>query len=368
MLNRERFQELSIFIVDLYNEIETDILVNIARRLKMDDSMTSDDILNYQSMMLQQLGPLTQDNYRTMAKYAGTTVEEIRKFVESIGLESAQEADSELSDLLPEAVATVPAYAASNSVAAVLIAYERQALETLNLVNTTILRQSQQVYLDILNKTVARVLVGQLTPQQALSLTASEWAEKGIPGLIDRSGRQWSTEAYVNMVTRTTAQNVTNDMQEARMDDYNVDLVEISSHAGARPKCEPYQGRIFSRSGNSRLYPALSSTSIGEIDGLFGINCGHRKYPFVHGRSKKTYQPYDKELNDRVYKESQQQRKLERDIRKAKKDAAMMKALQDEDAIKLANTKVRERQRKMREFIDDTGRTRRPGRERIVTT
>ena len=46
----------------------------------------------------------------------------------------------------------------------------------------------------------------------------------------------------------------------------------------------------------------------------------------------------------------------------------MMKALQDENAIKAANAKVRERQRKMREFIDESGRTRRPGRERIVTT
>ena len=368
MLNRERFQELSIFIVDIYNEIETDILVNIATRLKMKDGMTQDEILGYQGQMLLQLGQLSQENYRTMAKYAGMTVEQVQEFVARIGQESANEADAELSDLLPEAVATVPSYAASNSVAAVLAAYERQALDTLNLVNATMLRESQQVYLDILNRTVARTLSGVLTPQQALTLTAAEWSEKGIPALIDRSGRQWSTEAYVNMVTRTTAQNVTNDMQEARMDDYNVDLVEISSHAGARPKCEPYQGKIFSRSGNSRLYPALSSTSAGDLDGLFGINCGHRKYPYVHGRSKKTYQPYDKEFNDRVYKESQQQRKLERDIRKAKKEAAVMKALQDENAIKLANAKVRERQRVMREFINDTGRTRRPGRERIVTT
>jgi len=67
-----------------------------------------------------------------------------------------------------------------------------------------------------------------------LRRVSSEWAQKGVPALIDKAGRQWSTEAYVGMVTRTMSNNIANEMQDERMNEYGVDLVEVSSHDGAR--------------------------------------------------------------------------------------------------------------------------------------
>src|SRR5574344_1273551 len=109
--------------------------------------------------------------------------------------------------------------------------------------------------------------------------------------------------------------NATTESQIERMDELDEDLIEVSSHAGARPLCAPYQGHVYSRTGKSTQYPSLDSTSYGEPAGLFGINCGHVMYPYFPG-TKQTYKPTDDESqNVEDYKESQKQRQIERSIR-----------------------------------------------------
>ncbi len=52
----------------------------------------------------------------------------------------------------------VSAVQESNALLATMLIYERNAIDTLNLVNTTLLNSSQQVYIDIINKATAEVL------------------------------------------------------------------------------------------------------------------------------------------------------------------------------------------------------------------
>ena len=90
------------------------------------------------------------------------------------------------------------------------------------------------------------------------------------------------------------------------------------------------------------------------------------KYPYIQGVSKKTNIRYNEEENNRIYKESQQQRYIERQIRKSKREQSMLEALGDNDGVAIAKQKVRAQQKNMREFIDKTDRTRRRNREQIV--
>jgi hypothetical protein len=165
---------------------------------------------------------------------------------------------------------------------------------------------------------------------------------------------------------RSVTNDVTNEMTNERIRSYGGDLIEISAHSGARPKCAPYQGRIFSLSGTHPKYPAFSITTYGEKDGLFGINCGHQQYPFFEGVSEQTFQPLPTAKNAESYKESQKQRQYERDIRKAKSRERVLAAAGDEEGAEKARQLVRQRQARMRGFIDDSGRTRRYGREQII--
>lgn len=271
MMTPEKSQQLAMPVVEVYMAIEEQILINIAKQLREGKKLMEDDIQAWQLKKLMELGTLTQQNIITIAKHAGMAVNEVSKMLEEAGYSAVDEIEGDLAEAVQMGVAVQPpAVAESAAIAAVLTAYQQQAMDVFNLVNTTMLQQAEQAYIDILNQTAGKVLTGVSTPNEALRETAARWAEHGIPALVDKKGRKWTTEAYVNMVMRSISNRVANDMQFARMDDYGVDLIEVSSHVDARPKCAPYQGRIYSRSGRHPKYPPFSSTSYGEPDGLFG--------------------------------------------------------------------------------------------------
>lgn len=365
-----RQQQLSTPIVEVFLSVEEEILLNIAKVLKKGQTLLdeTDDGISFQrwqTQKLSELGTLTQRNIITIAKYSGLAIDTVSEMLQTAGYEAVNEHEADLSEAVQQGkLVKPPDLDDSPAMNAVLLTFQEQAKNVFNLVNTTMLDQSQQVYLNILNETTGKVLAGTKTPRQALAETAMRWAEHGVPALVDKAGRTWSTEGYVSMVTRSMSNNVANEMQLARMEEYGADLIEISSHMGARPKCAKYQGKIFSKSGSSRKYPALSSTSYGEPDGLKGINCRHVFYPYIEGFSKKVYDPYPLRENKKAYEESQRQRHLERQIRKAKRQLAMAEELGNPEAVDAAKAKVRQRQKNMRTFINETDRTRRYEREK----
>jgi NACalpha-BTF3-like transcription factor len=360
-------QQLAMPTVEVYLAIEEQLLMNIAKQLKKHQSlMTEENIISWQTQQLSAVGQLSQQNIVLIAKYAQMSVDEVSKALEQAGYETIGEYEGSLQEAVAQGILIQPpSIEASMTLQYVLATYQQQALDTFNLVNTTLLKKSQQAYLDVVNQTVGKVLSGSITPPQALRESISELSKKGTPALIDKAGRHWSTEAYMNMIMRSSVNNVANAMQDARMDDYGVDLVEISSHMGARPKCAPFQGKIFSRSGYNNRFPSLSTTSYGQPDGLFGINCRHIKYPYVPGLSIKRYQPYNEKKNRERYEEMQQQRYLERRIRQAKRELGMMNAVGDEIGMKMARKKLRDRQADIRDYIDETGLKRNRDREQV---
>lgn len=365
-MKRLKYQQLSLPTVELFLSIENEILMNAGKRLGRKKSLLDGSIESWQADKLGQLGALDRDNMMTLAKHSGLALDEVSELLEEAGYDAVGDIEGDLSEAVKQGILSRPASVeASESLLNVLKAYEEHSKDWINMVNTTMLDQSRLNYLQVVNDVTGKALAGISTPHQALKQAAGRWADMGIPAMIDKAGRRWSTEGYVNMITRTVANNVANEMQDARMDDYDVDTIEVTSHSGARPGCAPYQGRIYSRRGKTKGYPDLGSTSYGEPAGLFGINCGHLKYPYIPGITERRYKPYDAAENEKAYKESQKQRHLERDIRKAKREYNMMGALGDKDGQEQAKQKVLKRQANMRGFINDTGRTRQNTRERL---
>lgn len=360
-------EQLSLAILEVYLSIEAEIFENIAKYFQKPKTNIEEDVTAWQIEALSMLGKLSQENLIIVAKKSGVALDTLIELLELAGYSAVSEIDTDLQTALMAGQLIQPVSAtASTALTAILNTYAQQAKDLLNLVNTTMLAQSKQIYTTIINNTVGKVLAGVSTPQKALAETAAEWAKHGIPALIDKAGKKWSVEGYVNTVIRSTTNNVANDMQLERFKEYGVDLIEVSSHIDARPKCRICQGKIYSLSGKSKKYPAWSTSTYGEPDGLLGINCRHKIYAYIEGKSRKTYDPYPEYQVDKAYKESQQQRKFERNIRNAKKELKMYEALGDEQQIKSAKAKVRKRQVQMRHFIEESGRTRRYNREQIV--
>lgn len=361
---------------DVLTAMEDDLLLNIAEYL----AEGSEDMpaAQWKMQQLAALGKLDQKNLRTIAEYAGIAPDMAEIAVTRAALKAVKEMDEGFSELAREGIINGTAVPMEESALQAAAMYSKQAADRLNKVNT-VMRYfaktqamaavnrvteilDKQKHLDILNKAAGKVIMGTESRQTAVRQCIREMSQRGIPAFVDAAGRQWSPEAYVNMDIRTTCGNAAHEAQFTRMDDYGIDLIEVSSHAGARPKCAKDQGKIFDRKGKSRKYPSWKASSYGEPDGILGINCGHQIYPFIEGVSIQQYFPYDDKENDALYRKKQGQRRLERDVRSAKREAAMLKAAGDDEGARLARAEVKRKTAVYNEYCRKNGLSRKADR------
>ncbi len=113
--------------------------------------------------------------------------------------------------------------------------------------------------------------------RKAISDRIAGELRKGFVALVDRGGRQWSIEAYSNMLTRTMLVKTSNQGMMNRLLRNGYDLVRVSDHLGSCPLCNPWQGQVLSMSG---VHPDYPSVDKAKGEGLFHPNCRHRLLPY----------------------------------------------------------------------------------------
>ena len=381
-MTREQYDELSAPLVRTLLDMEDDILREIAAQLAKDGRVS--DTSKWRIRQLARSGRFDKRAAAIIDGYSGVQNGQALDMI----LEAAQTEIGYLDNAvqaanaagLAEYFSDIPAEVSALNAAK---AFQRQAASDLNLVNTvmkykagsafvsavnSVYRESQksrQDVLDVMGKSAAKTVMGHMSLQEATRKTIRELARKGIPAFTDKLGREWSPEAYVMMDMRSTLANTARAAQDMRCDQYGIQLIEVSSHMGARPLCAPYQGRIFSRDGSKGIttdgaggkiyYTPLSETSYGQPAGLFGINCGHVQYPFAPGINFQRYFPYPKEENDERYKQFQRQRAMERDIRATKRECMMFNETGDKEAFDKASVRLKAQKKKYSDYCKDTG-------------
>lgn len=343
---------------ELVYQLETDILTNMIRLLKRGSIGSA----TWQAEKLAQLGTLRAMNAQAIKANLVKAIAEAQKEIAKRGRMGAAIIDAyaviEKLKLPPGADAKLDQ---------LLGMFGNQTANEFNRMGATMLASADKVYVSATESIAAQAISGAKTGRQAIAETVSGWNKNGLKAFTDRAGRTWTPEAYAQTITRTTMANVRREAQYERMDEYGLDLIQISSHADARPGCAPYQGRVYSLNGKTPGYPLLSETSYGEPDGIFGINCRHTSTIYTPGQ-KKTFEPYPLGETEDKYKESQKQRKIERSIREAKRGLQLAQESGGDPAeVQYWKDKVSGRQAAMRDFIDESGRTRRRDRERIYT-
>jgi len=127
-----------------------------------------------------------------------------------------------------------------------------------------------------LNSLQQATILGE-TRRQATKQMVQELLDQGVTAFVDKRGTQWSLGRYSEMVARTTSREAQTQGTVNRQAELGEDLVEISSHGGACPLCEPWEGQILSISGNSDKYDSLGNA---EAAGLFHPNCLHVAMPY----------------------------------------------------------------------------------------
>lgn len=385
--------KLSEPVEQVYSNIVDALLINMGKHFNSGHTLSTEQ---WEIRKLAELGQLNKESVEIIASLTGQNKELITAALENAVYMATKDIEPELKKAVKKGAiqnAAADNVIASQSIVQALNAYEQQAMDKLNLVNTTMLESTLAQYRkviantvnidrqmkaaqEVLNTAAGKVIAGTESRQQALRQALSQIHKEGVTGFYDRTGRKWSPEAYVNMDIRTTVHNTAIEAVKTRQEDYGVDIFRVSRHSGARPLCYPYQGRYFSWNnksgtftdgeGKRHRYSPISSTSYGKPAGLFGINCGHHPITMIPGVSIPRDRPeQDKEENDKVYAESQEQRRLEREIRYSKQKAAMMEAAGDKEGFEKEAVKIREKQADYNAFCKKTGRTKRLDRTQV---
>ena len=394
-------------IADAYMSVEERLLVRIARQISLNDDHQLNEVSKWQIKQLAKHGLLRQDAHQIIVAgtkgIPGDVAETVRQAIDDTLAEDG------IRDLWHNE-------GFSESAKNAVKHYRNQAKDVYNQVNTVMKYKAESTFvgavnsvaekwtremrreqseiankqdvLNILNSNTASVVSGAESRTKAVRTTIHEMAQKGIPAFVDKSGREWSPEAYVNMDIRATVKNTALEAQFSTMDSLGQDVFEVSSHPGSRPKCRPWQGKLISRSGktteitdiNGRKHKVipLSQTSFGEPDGLFGINCGHRPRGMSDGLFRKSSVEYDdtevagrRKVNARspawtpgnqsvdedkeLYNKVCKQRELERKVRKSKTEADMLEAAGDTEGAKEVRRKMTEQNKALKSYCDSNG-------------
>lgn len=381
------FQRAADIPAEAFQELEDLLMANIIRHCKdYGQPIATDEWL---MKKLAEIGRLNQENIKIIAKATGLSQTTVERMLNEVADQVIKEIEPAMQKVARAGLVgeTVPAERSKN-VKQVLRTMRKQAKNTTNLCNTTMLYKARDAYqrfvksmastaeeiakkqefIDALNKHATSAVIGAESRQQALRKCIREFNDKGIPAFVDSRGREWTPEAYVNMAMRSTSNTMAAEIQMARADDFGIDLVEVDSHSGARPKCARDQGKIFDRANKSDKYPHWNTSSYGEPDGLLGINCGHHIFPYVEGVHIRRYFPTeDMDANDKLYKETQVQRALERSVRKQKRECMLFDQAEDAEGFEKAAVKLKENEARLKKYVNDNKNLhRRRDREQVV--
>ena len=390
-------QQLAEAVDSSYIDLETMLMQHIVRHIQdYDQAIDSDKWL---LQKLAEIGKLNKENMNLIAQMAGVSQTAAERMLQEAMDDAISATEPGFQYLVRQGLVDDAVDAGkSKAVSRVMKSLRDQARDTLNVCNTTMLYKARdafaglvqsivrdageiaekQSFLDVLGKHATAVTIGAESRQQAVRKCIREFNEKGIPAFVDKAGREWTPEAYVNMAMRNTARQTAEEVQTARCKDFGVNLISIDSHSGARPKCAKDQGKIFDLDNKSgytedlkgrkiRYYPWKDS-SYGEPDGILGINCGHHKWPFVPGVNIQRYFPtYDLDANNKLYRETQVQRALERDVRKQKRECMLFDELGAKEAFKEASVELKEKEANLKSYVDSKPNLhRRKDREQVV--
>lgn len=390
---RPRFlEEMSWAMGEVYAAVVDRILINLAHYFPyIRDGEEPKGSFEYQARMLAQMGQVNRETAQIIRNGLKDTDAALKDCLEKAILEALEKEEPALrkaaeKGLLQGAGFLPPEVGPSQMQA--FRSYYRQSADKLNLVNTVMLESTQEAYRgtvssivnqvnrtqSILNTTTGEVVTGASTWNQAMRHAVDRMVENGLTGFVDHAGHRWRPETYAAMDIKTTMFNTAREAVMERNEAYGNDLYQVSSHNGARPLCYPWQGKVISKGdwsgevedldGNKVHVYAQSETSYGEAAGLFGVNCKHYPIVFIPGFSTLKGQPQDPEENEKAYAESQEQRKLERDLREKRLKVEQLKAQgAPEEEIKAAKAKAREASGKIDDFCDQTRRHRQRSRE-----
>ena len=231
--------------------------------------------------------------------------------------------------------------------------------------NTAVLRRMDDVYRQTIFKAQVHYNTGTVSLDQAIDMATKDFLEKGIDAITYSDGKKVNIASYVEMALRTANHRAYLMGEGKKRQELGLSLVVVSAHATACELCLPWQGKILIDDvygGGSKEvgdYPLLSEAMEANF---LHPQCRHNLSTYFPGITTLPKVP-DMEGVEENYKREQQQRHIERQIRRYKR---LAEGSVDENNIKKYQDKVKEWQRIMREFLKENPQLRRAYRREKI--
>lgn len=307
---------------EIAEQLHQDILKRIIERVMIRFERGDDYILTaldkWQIEVLQDAGFLLEDIENEIAKATGRMQTEIAEAMEDAGVR-AIEYDDEIykkAGLNPQPLTQSP-----HLVRLMQDTYEQTMGEWKNLTSIS-KRVAHDLFVSACDKAYMQAMSGTISMSQAVLEALEEVINGGVyVEYRDKFGnvtRRDTIETATARAVRTGISQASGRIQLARMEGFGWDLVVVSSHLGARPTHQEWQGQIYSRNGGGDYPDFVSSTGYGSVTGLCGANCRHNFSPYFEGMDN-PFEQYDSEENKKLYEIEQRARTMERRIRDTKR-------------------------------------------------
>lgn len=363
MLDPDYLEQAGEMTASVYSQIEAEMLDLLTRR------MVEGDISGQMSQT--SLLSLSQGNAQGLLAVLNKHRGEIDDAVAEEVTEALRRSDNDdLSRIKRGMGVDLPSITTRQM--AVTVAGIRDILARENL---AMAKSAQTEFLNQATWAITQVNTGMMTTERALHVAVRRLEKHGLT-LVSYRNTETGRQTVRNKVDVAVRRHIRTQIHQASMrrteqvlDDAGVELVEVSSHGGARPSHAKWQGKVYSRNGDKvidgiRYRDFKTACNWGDVaDGIGGANCRHSYAAWFPGM-KRMYEHEPEHpsglSNDEVYELTQKQRAMERSVREAKRELRGAEQIYENDPS-LANQAnaaraklvLQDRQAKLRQLVKD---------------
>lgn len=375
-------------LAELYRGLEDTLLMEICSRLKLRDELNEVTVQDIRA--LRSHGIDIKEIKAAIRKATGISETKLNKLLDDV-IDRNQQYYTGLVDLAhvtqPETLVSVEDTWAIYEQTKQTMRNITRSMGFLVDAGRTMLPPAK-AYQWALDNAVMQVQSGAINYNQAIKTAVKQLAGSGLKVVDYESGHRDQIDVAVRRAVMTGVSQICAKYTEQSAEYLETPYFEVSAHAGARDKPGPspwsshkdWQGKVYSiRTGD--IYPSVYEVcGLGAVDGLEGANCRHRRFPWVEGVSERTYTDEQLEHIDdglgctydgktyTAYEATQMQRRVEREIRKLKREKAAYKAAglhEDETAV---NIRLRRLNAKYKAFSAEAGLPEQPERMKVLHT
>ncbi len=361
MITNKDYDRLIKPLLEIYNEIEIELLIAVAERFKTYNEIGG--TLKWQVKKLDELGILNKESIKIIEKYSKKTNAEIKNMLEEAGyntqnMEDIRQAYSK--HLIEIDPITIYHSEAINNIIKNAI---KESKDIMHIINTKAVESTKKSYMKILDKAYLEVSSGIYDYNTSIKKAIMEMADQGIDGATyKRDGKEihYSIEGTVRRDVITHVHQTATKCSLETIQELGINTVYVPPHLGARVTKRNdwtnhswWQGKVYLLEGSNEKYQNFYEIcGYGKVDGHSGANCRHPVNMYIDGVTK-IENDIDMEENKRIADLRSEQRRLERNIREQKKRLEVAKVAMDREQVNKETEKLKEKNKKLQDFLEE---------------